>query len=81
MDEAGHFLDTETESQRVADRVWAALSPSLSQFGQYGKALIISPRRDIRVLLPEMFHKAANGEIPGAAAFTAPTAAQPDDRP
>ena len=41
MDEAAHFL-SETEGPAVAERVWEALMPSTSQFGDAARIIVAS---------------------------------------
>jgi|GEM_PF-921392 len=72
LDEFGHFL-SESDGPRVADRVWNAVRPSLATFSEEGRLLAIStPFGDN--LFARLHAKARNGELPGAAAFTATTA-------
>jgi len=72
LDEFAHFL-AETDGPRVADRVWNAVRPSLATFGEHGRLVAIStPFGDN--LFARLHAKARNGELPGAASFTATTA-------
>jgi len=72
LDEFAHFL-TESDGPRVADRVWNAVRPSLATFGEHGRLVAIStPFGDN--LFARLHAKARNGELPGAASFTATTA-------
>ena len=68
FDEFGHFL-TESEGPAVAERVWAALTPSVAQFGAAGKVLATSTPGDDAGLFASLFLRAQNGELPGAVAF------------
>jgi phage terminase large subunit-like protein len=71
LDEFGHFL-SESDGPRVADRVYAAIRPSLVTYGAQSRLYIAStPFGDN--LFSRLYSKARNGELPGAAAFTATT--------
>ena len=73
LDELGHFR-TETEGPAVAERVYAALRPSLAVYGEAGRMVAIStPYGDN--LFARLHARASSGELgDGAAGFTAKTA-------
>jgi hypothetical protein len=71
LDELAHFLDEGGSS--VAQSVYTALMPSLAQFGEYGRAVAISTPMGSSGFFAELHAKAGNGELPGAANFTAST--------
>ena len=72
LDEFGHF-QTESEGPRVADRIYAALRPTLAVYGRAGRMVAIStPYGDNK--FAQLHAKAAAGELgAGAAAFSAKT--------
>ncbi len=71
LDEFAHFV-SESDGPRVADRVYAAVRPSLVTFGSLARLVIIStPYGDN--LFSRLHTRARNGELPNAAAFTAST--------
>jgi terminase large subunit-like protein len=71
LDEFAHF-HTESDGPRVADAIWAAVRPSIATFGEEGKILAISTPFGHN-LFATLHAKAANGELPNAAAFQAGT--------
>jgi phage terminase large subunit-like protein len=71
FDEAGHFL-SEAYGPRTLERIHVALRPSLVTFGDRAKLFMGSTPGESG-FFTAMFEKAQAGEIPGAAAFTAPT--------
>ena len=73
LDEFGHFL-SETIGPAVADRVYSAVRPSLTTFGEEGRLLAISTPLGSDNLFATLHARARNGELPSAAAFTATTA-------
>ena len=72
LDEFGHFL-SESDGPRVADRVHAAVRPSLVTYGSLGRLFIGSTPFGSDNLFARLFAKARDGELPGAVAFTATT--------
>lgn len=77
FDECAHMNDAEVDGPMVASRLWAALTPSVAQFGAFGRIIAISTPSGSAGFFAEMFQKCRGGEIPGAAAFSAPTSANP----
>jgi hypothetical protein len=77
LDEFAHHFDAEEGGPAVAARIWAGLTPSVAQFGALGRIVVCSTPLGADGLFAELFAKARNGEIPYAAAFHAPTAANP----
>ena len=77
FDELAHYPDEDVTGPRTADRLWGALTPSVAQFGQFGRVIGISTPAGTSGLFAELWHKARNGEIPEAGAYTAPTSANP----
>jgi hypothetical protein len=73
MDEFAHFL-SESEGPQVADRVWEALTPSVSQFGSLARVLALSTPYGTGNLFADLFERASAGEIPDAVARHATTA-------
>ena len=73
MDEAAHFL-TETDGYQTAERVWAALMPSTAQFGDGARVIVSSTPYGNEGLFAQLYHQAAGGELPDAAAHHAATA-------
>lgn len=72
FDEYAHFI-TDTEGPAAAQRVWAAASPGLAQFGALGRAVMISTPLGPDNPFARMHAKAEAGEIPGAVALHATT--------
>jgi Terminase large subunit, T4likevirus-type, N-terminal len=68
LDEFGHFYD-ETDGEAVAGRVYAAMTPSLATFGPSSRLVIASTPFGGTNKFAELWTKADNGELPGAAAF------------
>ena len=52
FDEMAFFVDEEQGGPRVAQRLWSSLTPSIAQFGQYGKVVAISTPPAIATSLP-----------------------------
>jgi hypothetical protein len=78
FDEQAHFVDESQGGPRVAQRLWAALTPSVAQFGPLGKVVCISTPSSDAGLFAELYAKARTGELgEHAAAFHAPTSANP----
>ncbi len=71
FDEAGHFL-SEAYGPRTLERIYVALRPSLITFGEQGRVLMASTPGESG-FFTSLFQKAEAGELPGGAAFTAPT--------
>jgi hypothetical protein len=71
-DEFGHFIAS-TLGPRVAERVWAAIRPTIAVYGEQARTLLISTPGESDVFA-RMHAQAANGELgSGAVAFTATT--------
>jgi phage terminase large subunit-like protein len=77
FDEMAHYPDEDVTGPRTADRLWAALTPSVAQFGRYGRVIAISTPAGTSGLFAELWQKARGGELPEAAAYTAPTSKNP----
>jgi phage terminase large subunit-like protein len=77
FDEMAHYPDEDVTGPRTAERLWGALTPSVAQFGPHGRVIAISTPAGTSGLFAELFQKARSGEIPDAAAYTAPTSANP----
>ncbi len=77
FDECAHMNDADVDGPMVASRLWAALTPSVAQFGEFGRIIAISTPSGSAGFFAEMFQKCRGGEIPGAAAYSAPTSANP----
>jgi hypothetical protein len=77
LDEFAHHFDIDEGGPAVASRIWAAMTPSVAQFGDLGRVVVISTPFGSDGLFAELFAKASNGELPKAAAFHAPTSANP----
>ena len=77
LDELGHFVDESQGGPRVAQRLWAALTPSVAQFGEFGRIVAISTPAGDGGFFAELFQKCRGGEIEGAAAFHAPSSDNP----
>lgn len=77
FDEMSHYIDEEQGGPRVAQRLWSSLTPSIAQFREFGKVVGISTPAGTANLFAELWHKAHAGELPQAAAFYAPTSANP----
>jgi hypothetical protein len=77
LDEFAHHFDLDEGGPMVASRVYAALSPSVAQFGALGRTVIASTPLGSDGMFAELFAKAQGGEIPGAVAFHAPTSDNP----
>lgn len=60
LDEAAHFI-SETDGPAAAARVYRALSPSVAQFGNRGRILLLSTPLWPSGLFYEHFQQAANG--------------------
>jgi hypothetical protein len=77
LDEFAHHFDLAEGGPAVASRIWAAMTPSVAQFGDLGKVAAISTPLGDEGLFAELWQKAKNGEIPRSGAFHAPTSANP----
>jgi phage terminase large subunit-like protein len=77
LDEFAHFTDIEEGGPAVAARIWASVTPSVIQFGKFGKVVAISTPLGSDNLFADLYAKARGGEIPEAAAFHAPSWANP----
>lgn len=77
IDEAAHHLDVLEGGPQTAQRIWAAMTPSVAQFGGLGRIVVISTPFGGDGFFAELYAKARNGELAGAAAFHAPTSANP----
>jgi hypothetical protein len=73
MDETAHMFSDDLEGPAVAQRVYAAVTPSLAQFGALGKLVVMSTPLGDDGLFAELYKRAENGEMQGAVAFHAPT--------
>jgi hypothetical protein len=72
LDEFAHFVAL-TEGPRIAERVWSAVRPTVSVYGEQARTLLISTPGD-SPMFEQMHAQAANGELgAGAASFTAST--------
>src|SRR5207245_1446798 len=77
LDEFAHHFDLDQGGPAVASRIWAAMVPSVAQFGELGRVVVSSTPLGSDGLFAELWQKARNGEIPSAAAFHAPSSANP----
>ena len=77
LDEFAHHFDVEEGGPQAAQRIWAAMTPSVAQFGEAGRVVVISTPLGQDGTFSELYAKARNGELPGAAAFHAPTSDNP----
>ena len=64
MDEAAHFL-TDTEGPAVADRVFNALEPSTTQFGELARVIVSSTPWGDSGFFSDLFHRVRSGELEG----------------
>lgn len=72
LDEFAHFL-SDSEGPAVADRVYAALRPSLAQFGDKARTVICSTPYGLDNSFSRQYHDAKDGKLTGARAFHAPS--------
>jgi hypothetical protein len=77
LDEFAHHYDIEDGGHQAATRVWAAMTPSVAQFGSLGRIVVISTPMGDSGLFSELYAKARGGEIENAEAFHAPTSDNP----
>jgi hypothetical protein len=77
LDEFAHHFDLEEGGPMVAERIWAAMTPSVAQFGTRGRVVVISTPLGSDGLFAELHAKAGNGELAAAEAFHAPTSDNP----
>jgi hypothetical protein len=77
LDEFAHFYDIEEGGPAVASKIWAAVRPSVAQFGKQGRTVLISTPMGADNLFASLWQKADTGQIAGAAAFHAPTNRNP----
>ncbi len=77
LDEFAHFFDIEEGGPAVAGRIWAALRPSVAQFGALGRTVLISTPMGSDGKFAELWQKAHTGQIKGGGAFQAPTSDNP----
>jgi len=77
LDEFAHHFDVEEGGPSVASRIWASMIPSVAQFGDRGRIVVISTPLGSDGMFAELYAKARNGEIASAVAFHAPTSANP----
>jgi len=71
MDEAGHYLDTSGNS--AGDSLYAALAPSVAQFGSLGKILVLSSPWLQQGLFWQLFEQASSGQHPDMQVVNLPT--------
>ena len=74
LDEAAHFV-SETDGYQTAERVWGALLPATAQFGAAARVLAISTPYGESGLFADLYRRAASGDLAGAQAHHAATAA------
>jgi hypothetical protein len=67
LDELAHFLDSDGNSS--AAQVWAAMTPSVAQFGSLGRVIASSTPAGTGGLFAELFQRASSGEDESAVAF------------
>jgi hypothetical protein len=72
LDELAHWV-SESEGYQVADRVHAALSPSVAQFKEDGRLLYLSTPWGQSGLFATLFERASSGAHADMLAITAPT--------
>lgn len=72
FDEAAHMLDLDGNAS--AEPMWRSLAPSLSQFGEHGRAIVASTPFGSSGWFAELFERVAAGEVEGAAAHHATSA-------
>jgi hypothetical protein len=77
LDELAHALDVDEGGPQTQERLWSSMTPSVAQFGAGGRIVATSTPLGTDGLFAELYQKARNGEIEGAAAFHAPTSANP----
>lgn len=77
LDEFAHHFELEEGGPATAPRVWAAMTPSVAQFGEGGRIVVLSTPAGDAGLFARLHHQAASGELPQAVAFRAPTSANP----
>jgi hypothetical protein len=77
LDEHAHMFDIEEGGPATAQRVWAAMTPSVAQFGPAAKIVVVSTPAGDFGHFATLYHKAATGELPNAVAFHAKTADNP----
>lgn len=72
MDEAAHFL-SESEGPAVAEKVFAALSPSTAQFSNLARVIVSSTPFGSDGFFAELYTRVSNGELDEAMAHRATT--------
>jgi phage terminase large subunit-like protein len=72
FDELAHFHG-DSEGPAVAERVWTALLPSVSQFGAAGRVIASSTPFGTANLFAQLYGQADSGELPNATAHHATT--------
>jgi hypothetical protein len=77
LDEFAHHYDIEEGGPQTAQRVWAAMTPSVAQFAELGRIVVLSTPLASDGTFAELYAKAASGELPRAKAFHAPTSDNP----
>jgi phage terminase large subunit-like protein len=77
FDEMGHYIDEAQGGPRVATKLWAALTPSVAQFGEHGRIVAISTPSGDGGFFAELFQRCRGGEIDGAASYSAPSSDNP----
>lgn len=77
LDEFAHHFDVEDGGHQAAGRVWAAVTPSVAQFGDLGRVVVISTPLGDSGLFADLYAKARGGEIDGAESFHAATSENP----
>ena len=77
LDEFAHHFDADDAGPAAATRVWASLTPSVAQFGNLGRVVVISTPMGDSGLFSDLYAKARNGEIEQAESFHATTADNP----
>ena len=71
MDEAAHFLDT--DGNAAGDQLYQALSPSVAQFGELGKIILLSSPWLQQGLFWDLHKQACTGEFPYMQHINLPT--------
>jgi hypothetical protein len=72
LDEAAHMLTTE-EGNQAGGRVYASMAPSVAQFGERGRIVVLSTPYAKQGLFWDLYRQAKSGEHPDMLLFEAPT--------
>jgi phage terminase large subunit-like protein len=69
LDELAHYFSDDLEGPAVAQRVYAAMTPSLATFGEHGRLVVASTPLGDDGLFATLYKQVEDGELAGGVAF------------